>query len=328
MSEFTFSCPLCHQDIVCDEQYHGQQLQCPICQGEITAPAAETKPAGKLGIRMTGGEKHMPVGPRFQKPVVAEKKSGLGKGAMVTVAILLVLVMLFFVARYTGYDRYLPAFLGRRSPTIAADTTAGAGPDKTAAAPAEAAAATPPPPPASPAPVGWMTNLANAEIPTNTVHGKITATDFNCDSAQVVNGILFLRQGKDASPDLELGVLFGLRAGESLAGKTFDVGPEARVAPRVWKKWRVAGKPVLQQKVYSKGYAMKLQFGEVTEDKISGKVYLCLPDEEQTAAAGSFVASFSAAMVAQPAVQPATTPATPMSEDMRKRYGVRGPARP
>lgn len=119
------SCPLCHQDIVCDEQYHGQRLQCPICQGEITAPAAETKPAGKLGIRMTGGEKHMPVGPRFQKPVVAERKSGLGKVADgVTAAILLVLVMLFFVARYTGYDRYLPAFLGRRSPTIAADTTA------------------------------------------------------------------------------------------------------------------------------------------------------------------------------------------------------------
>lgn len=327
MSEFTFSCPLCQQDLVCDEQYHGQPLQCPICHGEITAPETEAKSAAPLAIKSSVGNKHASTIPRFQKQGVVKKKSGMGKAAKVTASVLLGLVILFFLARITGFDSQLPAFLRRRSNVTVETASAGSAPGQSAMAPAEtaaAASAASPPPPAS---VVWTTNLANAVIPTNAAYGKINATDFKYDSAQVANGILFLRQGKDASPDLELGVFFGLKAGESLSGKTIDVTPEARGAPRVWKKWKVAGKPALQQKVYSKGYTMKLQFGELHEDKVPGKIYLCLPDEEQSVVAGSFVASVGAAIAVQPAAQP-TTPAAPqMSEEMKKRYGVRGPAR-
>ena len=318
MSEFTFSCPRCQQDITCGAQYHGQQLQCPICQGEITAPEAEAKPTGSLGIKKTAGEKHTPILPRFQKQVVVQKKSGMGKGVAVTAAILLVPVILFFVARFTGLDRHLPAFLGGRSPATKEPT----------AAVAETAAATPEAPPPPPPPVVWTTNLANVVIPTNAAYGKISTNEFKYDSARVDNGSLALRQGTNSAPDKELGVFFGLKVGESLSGKTIDVAPQARVAPRVWKKWKVEGKTALQQKVYSKGYTMKLQFGEVNEGKVPGTIYLCLPDDEQSVVAGSFVASVGAAVVVQPA-DPTTTPtATQMSEEMRKRYGVRNPGRP
>ena len=129
-------------------------------------------------------------------------------------------------------------------------------------------------------------------------------------------------------PDMELGVFFGMKVGESLSGKTIDVTPQARVAPRVWKKWKVEGKTALQQKVYSKGYAMKLQFGVVSEDKVPGTLYLCLPDEEQSVVAGSFIAGVGAAAVAQPADQTTAPAPTQMSEEMRKRYGTRPGARP
>ena len=328
MSEFTFSCPLCQQDIVCGTQYHGQQLQCPICHGQVTAPEAAAQAPSRMGLKRPGGEKHAPVLPRFQGSFGVAKKSGLGKMVKAAAAILLVLVILFFGARITGLDSHLPAFLGGPRPTTAAATSAGSAPGQSAAAPAETAAATPAAPPPPPAPVVWTTNLANAVIPTNAAHGKITTNEFKHDSARVENGILFLRQGKDSSPDMELGVFFGLKAGESLSGKTFAIAPETRVAPRVWKRWKVEGKLALQQKVYSKGYTMKLQFGDVTEDKVTGKIYLSLPDEDQSVVAGSFVASVGAAIAAQPAAQP-TTPAAPqMSEEMRKRYGVRNPARP
>lgn len=322
MSEFTFPCPLCQQDIVCDDQYHGQPLQCPICHGQITAPEAEAKPAGPLAIKMTGGPKHPPIVPRFQKQVVVEKKSGLGKIVTVTAGVLLVLVILFFVARFTGLDSHLPAFLGGRSPATAEASAAGSAPDQSAAA------ASPEAPPPPPPPVVWTTNLATAVIPTNAAYGKITTNEFKYDTARVDNGILALRQGKDPVPDMELGVFFGLKPGESLSGKTIAVAPEARVAPRVWKKWKVAGKLALQQKVYSKGYAMKLEFGEVSEDKVPGKIYLCLPDEDQSVVAGSFVASVGTAIAVQPAAQTPAPAATPMSEEMRKRYGVRNPGRP
>lgn len=319
MSEFTFSCPLCQQDIVCDTQYHGQQLQCPICQGEITAPAAEARPTGSLGIRKTSGEKHTPTIPMLQKQVVVEKKSGAGKTVAVTAGVVVVVVALFFVARYTPLKSHLPAFLGGGS-SAPAETAAASG----ESAPPETPAAPPPPPP----PVVWTTNLANLIIPTNAAYGKITTNEFKYDTARVDNGILALRQGKEVIPDMELGVFFGMRPGESLSGKTIEVLPQARVAPRVWKKWKVAGKTALQQKVYSKGYAMKLEFGEVSEDKVPGKIYISMPDEEQSAVAGSFVASVGTAIAVQPADQAPAPAATQMSEEMRRRYGVRQPGRP
>jgi hypothetical protein len=329
MSEFTFACPLCQQDIVCDTQYHGQQLQCPICQGEITAPEAETKkPAGSLAIKTPVGQKHVPTVPGLRKPVVPQKKSGIGKGIAVTAAVLALLAALFFIARYTGMDSHLPAFLGGRSPAPTETTAAGASPGESAAATAAPTAAAPETPPPPPPPLVWMTNLANAVIPTNAAYGTITTNEFKYDTARMDNGILALRQGKDVLPDAELGVFFGLKPGESLSGKTIDVSPSARVAPRVWKKWKVTGKVALQQKVYSKGYAMKLQFGEVSEDKVPGKIYICLPDEEHSVVAGSFVASVGAATMVQPTLQTPGAAPSQMSEEMRKRYGVRGPARP
>lgn len=320
MSEFTFSCPLCQQAIVCDTQYHGQQLQCPTCQGEITAPAAEAKPTGSLGIKKTTGEKHTPTIPMLQKRVVLEKKSGVAKMAGVTVGVLVVLAALVFGGRYTPLKSRLPAFLG-------GDAAAAAAPGQTATT-AEPAAAAPEAPPPPPPVLVWMTNLAEAVIPTNAAYGTITTNEFKYDTARVDNGILALRMGTNVMPDMELGVFFGMKPGENLTGKTIDVNPQSRAAPRVWKKWKVEGKTALQQKVYSKGYTMKLQFGEVSEDRVPGKLYLCLPDEEQSVVAGSFIASVGAASAIQPAVQ-TTTPTSPqMSEDMRKRYGMPRPARP
>ncbi len=323
MSEFTFPCPLCQQDITCGAQYYGQPLQCPICQGEITAPAAEAKPTGSLGIKKAPVEKHAPVLPKFHtKQVVAPKKSGMGKILIGTASILIVLAALFFGVRYTGLKSHLPAFLGGASPAAAADAAA------VTAETAVAAAATPAAPPLPPPPAVWTTNLANIVIPTNAAYGKISTNEFKYDTARVDNGTLALRQGTNAVPDMELGVFFGMKVGESLSGKTIEVTPQARVAPRVWKKWKVEGKTALQQKVYSKGYAMKLQFGAVSEDKVSGTIYLCLPDEEQSVVVGSFIASVGAAAVAQPANQTTAPAPTQMSDEMRKRYGVRAPGRP
>ncbi len=328
MSEFTFPCPLCQQDITCGAQYYGQQLQCPVCQGEITAPAAEARPTGSLGIKKTAGEKPLPVLPKFQKQVVGQKKSGWGKGVAVTAATGIVLVILFFGTRYTGLNSHLPTFLGGRRPAAAETAAAGSPPAQSAAPTTETAAADPATPSSPPPPVVWTTNLAKVVIPTNAAYGRISTNEFKYDSARIDNGILALRQGTNVTPDMELGVFFGLKPGESLSGKTIDVAPDARVAPRVWKKWKVAGKTALQQKVYSKAYTMKLQFGEVSEDKVSGKIYLSFPDEDQSVVTGSFVASIGNAVVAQPAAATAVPAAAQMSEQMRKRYGVGSPARP
>jgi len=38
MAEFTFSCPQCRQAVLCDVNYAGSQITCPLCQSPIVVP--------------------------------------------------------------------------------------------------------------------------------------------------------------------------------------------------------------------------------------------------------------------------------------------------
>ena len=40
-----------------------------------------------------------------------------------------------------------------------------------------------------------------------------------------------------------------------------------------------------------KDYSLVLEFGEPTKKGLPGKIYLCLPDEEKSFVAGTFVAT-------------------------------------
>jgi hypothetical protein len=50
MANMTFNCPHCNQAVQCDDQWGGQQIQCPLCQGGIIVPqAAPSAPAQGAG---------------------------------------------------------------------------------------------------------------------------------------------------------------------------------------------------------------------------------------------------------------------------------------
>ncbi|MGO8701748.1 MAG: hypothetical protein ACLQVY_29035 [Limisphaerales bacterium] len=40
MNEFKFECIHCGQHLKCDEQFSGQQITCPTCQGLVVVPTA------------------------------------------------------------------------------------------------------------------------------------------------------------------------------------------------------------------------------------------------------------------------------------------------
>src|SRR5262245_9498835 len=40
MAELRISCPHCNKEITCDDQWAGQELQCPLCQGAFVMPGA------------------------------------------------------------------------------------------------------------------------------------------------------------------------------------------------------------------------------------------------------------------------------------------------
>ena len=60
--------------------------------------------------------------------------------------------------------------------------------------------------------------------------------------------------------------------------------------PRVVLQWKNEQQEPAKQD-FTNGYALKLAFGQPAEGRMPGKIYLCLPDEEQSVVAGTFDAT-------------------------------------
>jgi hypothetical protein len=143
-------------------------------------------------------------------------------------------------------------------------------------------------------PAVWTLDLAAAKIPEGRANGTISGTNFVVESARVDKigqaYVLSLRQGTGANVDRELLIYLHLNPGETLAGHTWDVSTDMKGAkvPQVVKRWRTNPKFAPMQKSFTTGYAMKLELGPLTDETIPGKIFVALPDAEQTVVAGLF----------------------------------------
>ena len=77
-------------------------------------------------------------------------------------------------------------------------------------------------------------------------------------------------------------VFLFLGKGETLDGKTFTITPDMRnKTPHVHVHARTKAWAV------STNYTMRLEFGSTMAGKTTGKIYLCMPDDERTYIAGT-----------------------------------------
>jgi hypothetical protein len=129
------------------------------------------------------------------------------------------------------------------------------------------------------------TQLSGVSIPDTVASGRIHGAAFKCDRAEIRGARLVLRQGKDFFPDLavEIGLFTRQLEGQTwtIVENTFPSG-----RPMIMLRWKPAGRTVSQP--YMGGYTMQLEFGRKANGKIPGKIYLALPDAEQTSVAGTF----------------------------------------
>jgi len=339
MADLKFPCPSCQQNIVCDELWCGQEIQCPSCKVELVVPQKQQAasslvppppPAGaapKLSIGRhqpaaaapPGGQRFVP-GSLSKPPPPKAKKGQALKYVKIGVAL-----AILGGGGYFGYDWWT-----KRQAKAEADAAAA----KEAAAQAERAAAAPAAPKALPVlPATWTLDVDAAKIPEGQANGSIAGTNFVVDSAQITrNGtaqVLDLRQG--AGPSGERGFLIYLHVGpgETLTGHTWTVSQEMKGAavPQVLKRWKATPTAAMQQKFFSTGYAMKLELGQSSDGTIPGRIFLALPDTEQSLVAGIFKVSppSTTEPVAQPVGVQAPLPGTPSGPDsaFQKRYGVR-----
>ena len=139
----------------------------------------------------------------------------------------------------------------------------------------------------------WIEDVTKAKAPDTPAKGKIKGTDFTVEKATLQGGgILVLRQGKEFFADLELMIFTFEHDEEKLPGKTFkfDAAPVG-ASPHIHMKWRENGKNIPSSKVFMSKYSLTLEFGKPTKKGLPGTIYLCLPDEEKSFVAGTFVAT-------------------------------------
>jgi uncharacterized membrane protein YjgN (DUF898 family)/tetratricopeptide (TPR) repeat protein len=140
--------------------------------------------------------------------------------------------------------------------------------------------------------MGWRMELENVRIPNKIAGGKIRGHDFIVEDAKLENGILTLRQGKDFFMDYGVVIFLFLKQGEEIEQRVFNVSRDQQSgSPHIHMKWKPKDKDIPKTQTFIKDYAMRLQFFETEEGKLSGKIYLSLPDEMKSFIVGRFTAA-------------------------------------
>lgn len=200
-----------------------------------------------------------------------------------------------------------------------------------------AAAAEPPPAPKElpVLPAVWTMDVEQAKIPEGKANGTLAGTNFLVETALCVPQLLRLSQGPVGAPDRELQIFLRLNPTDSLSGRTWTVKPEdpaSKDVPQIVERWKPNPRYAMQSKTYSSRYAMKLELGDIEANQIKVKIFLALPDPEQSVVAGLFKASTgtanpNAAATATPGMMPGqggmTMPPGGAGRAMYERYGNR-----
>ena len=169
-----------------------------------------------------------------------------------------------------------------------ASRLAAAPPPATNAAPAEPEP--PPPPKELPVlPAVWTLDVEQAKIPDGKANGTISGTNFIVETAMCTPQILGLYEGTPRSPERAILIYLDLKPGESLTNRDWTVSKDKRGkgVPQVVKEWKTNPRYAPHTKTFSSGYAMKLELGQASSNIISGKIFLALPDTEQSVVAGA-----------------------------------------
>src|SRR6478735_4649780 len=249
MSAFKFACPVCGQHITCDSSSSGAQMDCPTCFRKLIVPQATTPSSGNFVL--TAAEvQTRPVAlpenadttnvtrPR-RSPVAAIALGMLFVGAAAAATI-------YFVTTKerranAGEEPAPPSLTTNRPRTLVL-------------------------PRAAPGATNWTLNLAEARIPEAPASGAVNGFDFKLERATIQGGRLDLRQGAKWPPDVGVSIhLFAERA-EDLAGRIVVLEATRTNAPRVLLRWKNPDDKA-QTKEYRQGYAARVEFGPVTNNR-------------------------------------------------------------
>lgn len=126
-------------------------------------------------------------------------------------------------------------------------------------------------------------------IPAQPARGEIQKAAFVVESAEIENGVLTLRQGKEPLTT-EVKLFLNSKTWHVPAERSFKINGQAGGAdtPLVRIRWQEAGQKAPRQRDFSDRYTLQLELGRELDRKLPGKIYLLLPDEDKSQIAGTF----------------------------------------
>jgi hypothetical protein len=144
----------------------------------------------------------------------------------------------------------------------------------------------------------WTLDVTAANIPETPVSGRISGSSFAVETARFdpvgTAQVLRLIQGQLAAPDRDVLVYLSLGPGEKPGGQNLTIGKDAKATgvAQVIERWKPNPTSPLQTKSFTSGYALRLDLDQPSADGlVAGKIFLALPDTEQSFVAGTFKAT-------------------------------------
>ena len=261
MSEFKFACPICGQRMAVDSSATGAQVECPTCFQIVIVPKAPME-GSKYHLSATQYIKPVVLPPpsRPRSPVVPQRKNAV-----------LIFILIFACAVTTALfiREKIVASQGRQAAAGMAQPSVKISPL-------------------------WKLDLAGAAVPQQPVAGRIHGRDFVSRQTVLQGSLLMFHSKRGWQSPINAGIfistnVFLTNAAQSLNGRGFDISTNHMgFAPGVSLFWRDGGLRVME--VFTNNFAMKLQFGDLSNNTLPGEIYLCLPDTAKSYLAGTFTA--------------------------------------
>jgi hypothetical protein len=147
------------------------------------------------------------------------------------------------------------------------------------------------PPAPAPKPTPARAQDTGPAIPEQPAKGQVQKGVFTVESAEIQNGVLTLRQGKEPLAT-EVRVFLKTQPWEVPAGRSFQFLNQAAApgAPLIRIRWQEAGQSAPRAREFAEKYTLRLELGKEQDRKVPGKIYLLLPDEDKSEIAGTFTA--------------------------------------
>jgi hypothetical protein len=275
MSEFKYACPVCGQHMMCDSSQAGTVMECPTCFQKITAPQAPATDDPKFIITGTKVGERPP--PKFTG--AGSSSVPAAKGFPGAVVVILILLFIGGAVAFVYRGTIFKSVGGENNPSATAQTAIATNANKTPPKPALVA------PPAND--TNWMLSLDTmTNFPEATAAGRIHGQDFIVEHAFVQNGMLMLRAGHGGAVTLGIAINFGGVQPESLANRSLNITTNTLMAARVTLHWQDGSQSAMEN--FEGGYALRLEFGKLAGNRLSGKIYFCAPDDLKSYVAGTF----------------------------------------